>query len=57
MLYGKTKNTNSDIDSILSINRWINRIIKLDIGAVFTILCQLYTEQLDIVVISYIVYI
>ena len=57
MLYSKTKNINSDINSILSTNKWIDGTIKLDIGAVFTVLCNLCIEQLGIVIISCIVYI
>ena len=57
MLYNKTKNINSNIDSILSIDRQINKMVKSDIRAVFALLCQLYIKQLGIVITSYIVYI
>ena len=44
MLYGKIKNTNNNINSILSIDRQINKTIKPNVKAVFALLCQLYTE-------------
>ena len=56
-IYSKTNDTNSNIDSILSTNKWINKMVEPDIGTVFEILCQLHTEQLGIIVASYIVYI
>ena len=35
MLYSKTKNINNDINSILFIDGWIDKMVELDIGAVF----------------------
>src|SRR6266702_8398568 len=55
-IYSETKNLNSDFNSILSINRRTNGETKLDIRIVFTTLCQLHTEQLGIIITSYIVY-
>ncbi len=55
VLYSKTKNTNSNINNILSIDRWINKTIELDVRAVFILLYQSRIEQLGIVVTSYIV--
>ena len=56
-LYSETKNPNSDFNGILFINRWINKETKPDVRVVFMTLYQLCTEQLGIVIISYIVYI
>ena len=56
-LYSKTKDLNSNFNSILSINKQINRKTEPDVRTVFTTLCQLHTEQLGIIVTSYIVYI
>ena len=55
MLYSKTKNISGDINSILFIDRWTNRMVEPDIGTVFVLLCQSRIEQLGIVVTSYIV--
>jgi hypothetical protein len=52
-LYSKVRNLSSYINSILSIDRWINRETKLDIRAVFKVLCQLYIKQLGIIIANY----
>ncbi len=57
VLYSKTKNINSDINSILFTNGWTDKTVEPDIGTVFMALCKLYTEQLGIVVTNCIVYI
>ena len=43
-LYSKTKDLNSNFNSILPIDGWINRKIELDNKIILTSLCQLYTE-------------
>jgi hypothetical protein len=43
-LYSKIKNLSSYINSILFIDGWINRKIKLNIKTVSKALYQLYTE-------------
>ncbi len=50
MLYSKTKNTNGNINSILSINGRINKIVELDIGAVLIILYKPCIKQLGIII-------
>src|SRR6266568_3185228 len=54
-LYGKTRDLNSDFNSILPINKWTNRKTELDVRAVSIILRQLHTKQLGIVTTSCIV--
>ncbi len=43
-IYSKTRDMNSDVNGILSINRWTNRMAEPDIGVVFKALCKSYTE-------------
>jgi hypothetical protein len=52
-LYSRIRNLNSYINSIPSIDGWINRKIKLDIKIVFKALCQLYIKQLGITIANY----
>jgi len=54
-LYSKTKDLNSNFNSILPTNRWTNKETEPDVKTVFTTLCQLHTEQLGIVITNYIV--
>ena len=54
-IYSKIKNINSDINSILFINRQANKTTKPDIEIIFMTLYKPHTEQLGIVIISYIV--
>ena len=57
MLYSKTKNINNDINSILSTDRWANKMVESDIRAILITLYQSHTEQLGIIITNYIVYI
>jgi phage anti-repressor protein len=56
-LYSKTRNLNSYINNIPSIDGRINRKTKLDIKAVFKALYQSRIKQLGIIVANYTVYI
>ena len=56
-LYSKVKNLNGNFNGILPIDRQVNKETKPDVRVVFMTLYQLCTEQLGIVIISYIVYI
>ena len=48
---------NNNVNSILFIDKWTNKMVEPDVKAVFMSLCQLHTKQLGITIISCIVYI
>jgi hypothetical protein len=56
-VYSTIRDIYSNINSILPINRWLNRETKLDIRIVFITLYELYIEQLGGIIINNIVYI
>ena len=53
MFYSKTKNTNSNINSILPVNGWANKIVELDIKVIFIVLYKLCIKQLGIITTSH----
>ncbi len=56
-LYSKAKNPNGDFNGISPTDRQTNKETKPDVKTVFTILYQLRTKQLGIVITNYTVYI
>ena len=57
VFYSKIRNEDSNINSILLINKRVNKTVESDIGAVPMALYKSYTEQLGIIITSYIVYV
>ncbi len=43
-VYSKTKDISNNVNSILFTNGWVDKMIELDIKAVFMALCELHTK-------------
>jgi len=56
-IYSTIRGINSNVNSLLFIDGWINREIKLDTRIVFEILCKLYIKELGSTIGSGLIYI